>query len=91
MSAECRELKSYEQNRKRAFEKLGEKIQQYHENLLWKEVFISKETVRTYHEQDNRVTDHKSGLKQAYTDVAHDVSDMVAARIKACQSEEVMR
>jgi peptide chain release factor 1 len=43
------------------------------------------ERIRTYHEPDNRVTDHASGLTDSYTSVIvkGDVEDMIIARAKA--------
>ena len=40
------------------------------------------ETVRTYHEPDNRVTDHASGKRQTYGEVVDkcDIAEMVDAR-----------
>lgn len=43
------------------------------------------ERVRTYHEPDNRVIDHASGLTQSYKDVVvnSDIQDMIEARAKS--------
>lgn len=82
MSAESREQRSQTQNKKLALQKLAEKIKRYHQQLLYQEKFISNEVVRTYHEKDNRVTDHASGLKQSYTEVEKDITQMVESRIK---------
>lgn len=43
------------------------------------------ERVRTYHEPDNRVIDHASGLTQSYKDVIvnSNIEDMIEARAKA--------
>jgi peptide chain release factor 1 len=44
-----------------------------------------EERIRTYHEPDNRVTDHASGLVDTYTNVVikGNIDDMVTARAKA--------
>jgi peptide chain release factor 1 len=51
-----------------------------------KERFLAgTERIRTYHEPDNRVTDHASGLTDTYTNVIikGDISGMIEARAKA--------
>lgn len=51
-----------------------------------KERFLAgTERVRTYHEPDNRVTDHASGLQDSYTNVVvkGDMESMIEARAKA--------
>lgn len=51
-----------------------------------KERFLAgEERIRTYHECDNRVTDHASGLQQSYNDVIikGNMQDMIEARAKA--------
>ena len=64
-------------------------IKKWHQDKLRSEkVEISKETIRTYHEQDNRVKDHISGFTQPYTEVFNDISKMVEARHKKLQEEK---
>ena len=43
------------------------------------------ERIRTYHEPDNRVTDHASGFVDSYTNVVikGNIEDVVEARAKA--------
>lgn len=87
LSAECREERDQLENKKRAFRKLAKLV------VAWalakeqsgKKYNISKETVRTYHEPDNRVKDHKSGFVQPYKDVvkAGNIEKMVDARTRA--------
>lgn len=45
----------------------------------------TNERVRTYHEADNRVTDHASGVTRSYKDVVEkcNIGDLVEARLKA--------
>jgi hypothetical protein len=38
------------------------------------------ETVRTYHEVENRVKDHVSGFRQSYVEVDKDIGPMIQAR-----------
>lgn len=79
----CREHKSQGQNKSVAFKRLAELIKNYHKNLIVQERVKNEEIIRTYHEQDNRVTDHASGLKQSYTDIESDITPMIDARINA--------
>jgi peptide chain release factor 1 len=83
--AESRESRYQAENKSKAFRKLAELVKKYHQNLLRQEKFRSNEVIRTYHEQDNRVTDHSSGLKQSYTEVEKDISEMIEARTKSMQ------
>lgn len=51
-----------------------------------KERFLAgTERIRTYHEPDNRVTDHASGLQDTYTNVVikGEMESMIEARAKA--------
>lgn len=90
LSAESREFKSQLQNKKSAFQKLGEKIK-----LYWKEKVkqnnvkeINDEIVRTYHEQDNRVKDHSSGYVESYTEVDKNITNMINSRRKKMIDDE---
>ncbi len=49
----------------------------------------SNERVRTYHEPDNYVLDHASGLRDTYINVVNKghIEDMITARIKATRYE----
>jgi protein subunit release factor A len=63
-------------------------ILKWHQKKLRTEkVEINKETIRTYHEQDNRVKDHLSGFTQPYTEVFNDISQMIDARHKKLLEE----
>jgi peptide chain release factor 1 len=66
LTAESREFKSQHQNKKAAFNKLGLKIKEYYTDFYSKNRVKSTETIRTYHEVDNRVTDHLTGLQMPY-------------------------
>ena len=82
LSAESRVYKSQGQNKKAAFHKLAQLILKYHRDKELHKNEISNTTIRTYHEQDNRVKDHISGHTQPYTEVFNDISEMVDARRK---------
>lgn len=47
------------------------------------------ERIRTYHAEDNRVTDHLSGLTMTYKDVVEkcNIDPMIDARLKAFRGE----
>lgn len=49
-----------------------------------KERGVDGERVRTYHEPDNRVTDHASGFRQTYSEVVGkgDLAAMIEARCR---------
>lgn len=93
IAVECRETRSQEQNKKIAFNKIVPLVIDW-----WKkenggedlEIKKSEEIVRTYHQPDNRVIDHKSGLKQSYKKIVdkREIEDMVVSRNKACLKNE---
>jgi protein subunit release factor A len=72
-------------NERVAFEKLIPLIKTFYHPEVQKERFKAKETIRTYHEPDNRVKDHASGLVRTYKEVVvdGDIEDMVEARKNA--------
>jgi len=91
IQASCRETSSQLENKKRAFRRIAPMVYQW-----WKQEndpeFVQEkvtETVRTYHEPDNRVTDHASGFKQAYKSVMKDIGPMIEARFKQLKKEEL--
>lgn len=85
LSVECRETRSQETNKKRAFRRLAHLlIQRTRDNMEGKPP-ISNEVIRTYHEPDNRVKDHASGEMRTYRQVVDDgdESGLIVARRKA--------
>lgn len=82
LSAECREMRNQGQNKTRAFRKLAMKLVRFATQKQSRNIKISDETVRTYHEPDNRVKDHKSGFVSTYREVVNDgeLSEMIQQR-----------
>lgn len=66
ISAECREHRSQGQNKREALRKLSERIKLYWRERVAVEHQRNTETVRTYHEPDNRVVDHRTGERETY-------------------------
>lgn len=84
LSAECRELRSQHQNKASAFRKLARQLVAFYTQPA--ERTISTEVIRTYHEPDNRVKDHASGLVLDYKSVMGkrgDLGPMIEARARA--------
>lgn len=82
LSAECREHREQGRNKAEAFRKLGERIKQWHRKQLAQRPERGTETVRTYHEPDNRVKDHASGMQRSWTEVVDKrfLDEMIDAR-----------
>lgn len=82
LSTECRETKSQDTNKQRAFRKLANLLITKVRRELVKEFKRSNETIRTYNEPDNRVKDSASGLVQSYREVVIDgvIEEMVEHR-----------
>lgn len=76
--------RSREENKRIAYINCLSRIQaHFHKD---KERYLGgTERIRTYHEPDNRVTDHASGLQDTYTNVMvkGNIDSMVEARSKA--------
>lgn len=66
LSAECREHRHQGRNKRTAFRKLGERLKLYWRQQLATERTRNLATVRTYHEPDNRVVDHRTGKRSTY-------------------------
>jgi protein subunit release factor A len=79
--------KSQGQNKKAAFHKLGQLILNWHRAQEFKERVRVNETIRTYHEVENRVKDHLSGEMTSFDEVEDDLSEMIYARRKAILDE----
>lgn len=71
-------------NQRRAFERLRPKLEAWIRAQIGETVYPrSNEVVRTYHEADNRVTDHASGEQMAWTELDKRLDDMVRSRAHA--------
>lgn len=83
--------KSQGQNKKEAFQKLGQKILLHHKKLDALERIREKteDTIRTYHKVENRVKDHESGFRQSYDEVMDDIEPMIQARKDVMNGGEV--
>lgn len=84
-------LKSQIQNRKIALKVLVSRLQAYYTEQLKPKVEVNAERIRTYHEPDNRVIDHASGLTMSYREVVekNNLGPMIEAR-KAVKDMEAM-
>lgn len=83
LSAECRETRSQAENKKRAFRKLSDMLVERYVGEEQKERFAAgEETIRSYHEPNDRVTDHDTGdtYSYKYTIGKGDMSDLIAER-----------
>lgn len=68
--SECTETRSQAENKKRAFQKLGKKVAEWHFGPKEdKERFASTKVVRTYNQCDDRVKDHDSGEVYSFKDI----------------------
>lgn len=82
LSAVSRELKSQHQNKKAAFNKLAKMLVAHYVVEDEKQRFGSTERVRTYNEPDNRVVDHKTGMRYEYKNTVGkgDISQLIEDR-----------
>ena len=83
LGAESRSSRSQHQNKKAAFRKLVDKLTKYVLALEKKEMEISTEVIRTYHEPDNRVKDHASGERMSFVAAMDDITPLIEARRNA--------
>jgi peptide chain release factor 1 len=85
LSVESREHRSQLQNKKAAFRRLAAMLVDHYVRHSAAERITDAETIRTYHEPDNRVKDHTSGHTESYERVVGkpDLSGMIAARSRA--------
>lgn len=88
LASESRVHKSHEQNRKDAFKKLAALVGAWHRKQIRVAHVRSAEVVRVYHEPDNRVKDHASGLEISYGEAMHKGMDRLieARRLSARDS-----
>lgn len=71
-------------NQRVAFERLKPKLEVWIQAQIGEtKVYRSDETIRTYHEADNRVTDHASGVKIAYSELDKKFGVLIDARLMA--------
>jgi protein subunit release factor A len=66
LSAESRSERSQHRNRKIAFHRLAKKLVNHYVLKEKRERYGSTKVIRTYHEPDDRVVDHESGLRYSY-------------------------
>lgn len=80
-------------NQRSAFRKMAELLKKHWLGEQRKARFPGNpETIRTYHEPDNRVVDHESGVRRTYTEVVDksDISDMAEARRMALMQKAAL-
>lgn len=71
-------------NQRRAFERLRPKLEAWVRAQIGEADYPrSDEVVRTYHEADNRVTDHASGEVIAWSELDKRLGDLIEARVRA--------
>lgn len=75
-------------NLRDAFKKMVPLLVNHYAKTEAKARYVNPETIRTYHEPDNRVKDHASGLVQTYREVVgkNYLDDMIDARAVAVLS-----
>jgi peptide chain release factor 1 len=85
ISAECREHRTQDANKKAAFEKLAKMLVEHFNPQLETDRYLAgKHVVRTYHEPNNRVTDHDAGVKASYKHTVGkgDMSELIQERAR---------
>ena len=71
-------------NQRRAFERLKPKLEAWIRAQIGETTYPrSDEVVRTYHEADNRVTDHASGMQIAWSELDKKTDDLIRSRAHA--------
>ena len=71
LSAECRETRSQDTNKKIAFRKLADLMRHHYFPVVQKERAPVTERIRTYHEPRGVVKDHRTGLEYNYERVVN--------------------
>lgn len=70
-------------NQRKAFERLRPKLEAWIRAQIGEQTYPrSNEVVRTYHEADNRVTDHASGEQMSWSELEKRFGDMIEARAR---------
>ncbi|MEK6883922.1 MAG: peptide chain release factor-like protein [Nanoarchaeota archaeon] len=85
LSSESREHRTQEQNTKSAFRKLCDKLVNYYCEKKDKNRFEApNKTIRTYHEPDDRITDHVTGEKFSFRQTVGkgDISEIIESKIR---------
>ena len=76
-------------NQRVAFERLRPKLEAWVRAQIGERTYPrSNEIVRTYHEPDNRVTDHASSEQIAWSELDKRLGDLIEARAKVGQSSK---
>lgn len=88
--AECREHREQPKNKRTAWRRLCDLLVQHVRDRDARVKTISNETIRTYHEPDNRVKDHVSREVRTYRQVIldGDESGLIDARRKAVVDQQ---
>ena len=71
ISAECREGRSQDQNKKTAFRRLVYLLREHYYPRVQKERAPCTDRIRTYHEPRGVVKDHRTGLEYSYERVVN--------------------
>jgi peptide chain release factor 1 len=84
LSAECRETRSQDMNKKTAFRKLVQLMRDHYYPRIQKERAPVTERIRTYHEPRGVVKDHRTGLEYNYEKVmnGHELEQVIADVIR---------
>jgi peptide chain release factor 1 len=69
LSAECREHREQPRNKAEAFRKLSKILIAHVLEQEKQEREINTKTIRTYHQPDNRVVDHRTGKRASWHDI----------------------
>lgn len=69
INTECRETRSQDENKKRAFRKLAKRLVEYQRLQDFKPVQRVNERIRTYHEPRGEVKDHRTGKTYSFEDI----------------------
>lgn len=90
LASTCEVHKSQHQNRREAFHKLTKKLVEHYIPDKQKERYEApKETIRTYNQAEDRVTDHVTGNKYSYKQTVgkEDLSEIIEDRQKHVQEK----
>lgn len=88
LASECREHASQLMNKKEAFRKLSNLVLAWHRRTAYVAPEKPTDTVRTYHEPENRVKDHTSGEKYTWDEAMKNFGQLIEDRHKFMTSEE---
>lgn len=91
LAAECREERSQLQNKKTAFKRLCALLVKHYVDEDQRERYAAgQKVVRTYHQPDDRVTDHDTGKQYSYREVVEKgkVEKMIMERLMHVVNDE---